>query len=110
MPFYLKLLLTNLIILTSVYLGRKFPTLSGLIATMPLTTLVVLLWLAAENPGDRPLLTRFTGGVFWGIFPTLLFFATAWYCLRRGTPLPLTLLCSFAGWLLGAVVHQSLLK
>ncbi len=109
MPFFLKLVISNLVIVSCVLLGKRFPSLAGLVATMPITTLIVLLWLAGENPGDSRLLTTFTGGVFWGIVPTLLFFATLWLCLRRGIPLAPSLAAGFAVWLAGALTHQLLL-
>lgn len=40
MPLIVKLLATNLIIIFCVLIGRKHPTLGGLIATMPLTLAV----------------------------------------------------------------------
>ncbi|GAM09201.1 hypothetical protein OR1_01475 [Geobacter sp. OR-1] len=110
MPFVLKLLLTNMVILGCVQLGKKFPSLAGLIATMPLTTLAVLLWLHSENPTDNNLLTDYTCGVFWGIIPTALFFGSALLLLKRGMPLHLTLSLSFGAWLSAAALHQWLLK
>jgi len=110
MTFAVKLLVSNLIIVTCVLMGKRFPALAGLIATMPITTLIVILWLAGENPGDSRLLASFTGGVFWGIMPTLLFFAALWGCLRKGLPLAPSLAAGFAIWLVGAAVHQYLLK
>ena len=109
MPFIVKLLIANLLILTCTQLGKRYPSLGGLIATMPLTTLVVLVWLARDNPGDTRLLVDFTRGVFWGIGPTILFFLVAWFCFQRGISLPLTLAASFGVWLVGAVIHQTLL-
>lgn len=110
MPFLLKFLVTNLVIVTCALIGRKLPTLGGLIAAMPITTLLVLFWLHADNPGDYRLLADFTRGVFWGIGPTLLFFAAATLCFRRGYPLPLTLAVGFACWFAGALVHQWLVR
>jgi uncharacterized membrane protein (GlpM family) len=110
MTFVVKLLVSNLIIVTCVLLGKRFPALAGLIATMPITTLIVLLWLAAENPGDSRLLATFTGGVFWGIIPTLLFFAALWLCLRRGFPLAPSLAAGCAVWMAGALTHQLFLR
>lgn len=109
MQFAVKLLLTNLIIIACTQIGRKFPTME-LIATMPLTSLLVLLWLYSDNPGDSRLMTDYTRGVLWGIIPTVLFFAVALVCFRRQWPLPLVLSVSFAAWLAGAAVHQWLLK
>jgi uncharacterized membrane protein (GlpM family) len=110
MLFAAKLLASNLLIIVCVLLGRRFPSLAGLIATMPITTLIVLLWLHSDKQGDSRLLATFVGGVFWGIIPTLLFFAAAWFSLRRGLPLAPALAISFTTWLFGACVHQVLLR
>ncbi len=110
MPFLAKLLLTNLVIVTCVQVGRRFPPLAGLIATMPITTLAVLLWLHSDNPGNSRLLADYARGALWGIIPTFLFFAAAWFCLRRDVALPLTLAAAFTVWLAGAAVHQWLVR
>lgn len=106
MPFLVKLLLSNIVIIGCVIIGRRQPTLAGLIATMPLTSLLVLVWLYLDSPRDQALLTGYTRGVVWGIVPTILFFATAHFCLRRQLPLPWALAAGFTVWLAGAVAHQ----
>ncbi len=105
MKFLLRLLLTNAVIVCAAQLGKRFPSAAGLIATMPLTTLLVLFWLHAEQPGDREALVRYTRGVVWGILPSIAFFLTALACFERRLPLPLTLAASFAVWLAGALLH-----
>src|SRR5512140_3107929 len=110
MHFALKLLISNLIILLCVWLGRRFPSLGGLIATMPITSLIVLLWLRHDNPGDRSVLPAYVEGVFFGVIPTMLFFGAAWFCLKKGLPFPATLTISFAVWIAAALLHQLLLK
>lgn len=110
MQFTLKLLISNLIILLCVWQGKRFPALGGLIATMPLTSLIVLLWLHHDNPGDSTLLPAYVEGVFFGVIPTMLFFGAAWFCLKKGVHLPATLTVSFAVWIAAALLHQLLLK
>ncbi len=110
MQFLLKLAVTNLIIIFCAWIGKKSPSLGGLIATMPLTSLIVLLWLHTDNPGDYRLMTGYTRGVLWGIIPTILFFAVAYLCFRRQISLPLTLSAGFGVWLAGALAHQWLLR
>lgn len=109
MPFITKLLITNIVIICCAQLGKRFPATAGLIATMPITTLAVLLWLHSDTR-DNTLLTDYTRGVLWGIIPTILFFATALVCLRRGMPVPATIAAGFAVWLVGAVLHQWLVR
>ncbi|HTP64422.1 MAG TPA: DUF3147 family protein [Geobacteraceae bacterium] len=110
MQFFLKLLITNLIIVFCAWIGRRSPTLGGLIATMPLTSLLVLLWLYTDNPGDYRLMTGYTKGVLWGIIPTILFFAVTLLCFRRQMSLPVALSAGFGAWLTGALLHQLLLR
>lgn len=107
MHFAVKLLLTNAVIIACSLIGKRSPSLGGLIATMPLTTLAVLLWLAADNPGDQRLVADFTRGVLWGIGPTVLFFGVAHLCLLRNQPLGWAVAAGGAAWLIGAFLHQA---
>lgn len=110
MSFGVKLLATNLVILTAVQLGRRWPSAGGLIATMPLSTLLVLLWLYSEQPGNYDLLTGYTKGVLWGILPSIAFFVTALVCFQHRASLPTTLCASFGVWLVGALLHSWFLR
>jgi hypothetical protein len=64
--FAIKLCLSVLVILLATQIGRKMPTLAGLIAVMPLTSLIVLLWLYSDHPGDVPLLVGYCEGALLG--------------------------------------------
>ncbi|MCU0916743.1 MAG: DUF3147 family protein [Planctomycetes bacterium] len=108
--FIIKLCVSLLVILLATQIGRKAPSLAGLIAVMPLTGLLVLLWLYWDHPGDFALMTDSCQGALLGLVPTVLFFATALLCFRRHLPLWAALAASFTVWLLGAFVHQWLLR
>jgi uncharacterized membrane protein (GlpM family) len=110
MQFVLKLLLTNAVIIACALIGKKFPSMAGLIATMPLTSLIVLVWLHTDNPENYRLLTLYTEGVLWGIIPTILFFAVAYLCFARHLSLSLAVSAGFGVWLSGALIHQWLLR
>lgn len=109
MRFVIKLLISVGVIIFCTQIGRKLPTLAGLIAVMPLTGLIVLLWLYSDNPGNFVLLSDYTKGALWGIGPSILFFVVAYLCFRKHLSLWLVLSASFAVWLMGAAVHQWLL-
>jgi hypothetical protein len=110
MPFVLKLLLANLVLVSAALVGRKFPTLGGLIATMPLTSLVVLFWLRSDDSDDIGLVAAYSRGAMWGILPSLLFFVALSFALERGLSIWPSLAVAFAVWLAGAAVHQLLLR
>jgi uncharacterized membrane protein (GlpM family) len=110
MRFVIKLLISVCVIAFCAGIGRKLPTLAGLIAVMPLTGLIVLVWLYRDNPGNFNLMTEYTKGALWGIVPSILFFLVAFVCFRRHLPLWMVLCASFAVWIIGAFVHQWLLR
>jgi uncharacterized membrane protein (GlpM family) len=110
MRFAVKILIALAVILVAAFIGRKQPTLAGLIAVMPLTGLVVLIWLYMDNPGNFSMMAEYTKGAFWGIIPTMLFFLVAFLCFRKQIALPVVLLISFAVWIFAAFVHQQLLR
>jgi uncharacterized membrane protein (GlpM family) len=110
MQFILKLLISVVIIVVCSQIGRKYPSLGGLIATMPLTGLIVLIWLYTDNPGNFSLMREYTLGALWGIVPSILFFLAAFICFNKHLSLVMVLPISFGIWLIGAFVHQWFLR
>ncbi len=110
MRFAIKLLISVCVIAFCAGIGRKLPTLAGLIAVMPLTGLIVLVWLCQDNPCDFNLMTEYTKGALWGIVPSVLFFLVAFLCFQKRLSLWIVLCASFAIWLVAAFIHQLLLK
>ena len=109
MQFVLKLVASVAVILVASQVGRRFPSAAGLIATMPLTSLIVLMWLYTDKPADTAGLAQYAKGALWGIGPTVLFFLVAWLCLRKGWGMAAVMGAGFAAWAFGAVIHQLLL-
>ena len=91
-------------------IGRRIPTLSGLIATAPITSLIVLLWLYSDKPGDYGLMKDYTKGVLWGIIPTVFFFLVVFLCFHKRLNIWTTLAAGSFVWLAAALVHQWLLN
>jgi uncharacterized membrane protein (GlpM family) len=110
LKFLIKLFATVLIIIFCAHIGKKVPTLAGLIAAAPITTLIVLLWLWSDKPGDFKLMAEYAKGVFWGIIPTAFFFAAAFVCFKKNLSILPTVSISFAAWLVSAIAHQLILK
>lgn len=106
MRFFIKLLISVCVIALCAQIGKKAPSLVGLIAVMPLTGVVVLVWLYTDNPGNFALMADYTKGALWGIVPSVLFFVTAFICFRRQLALWIVLCAGFAVWIAAAAVHQ----
>ncbi len=109
--FVIKLVISVcVIVFCTQIISRKVPTLAGLIAVMPLTGVIVMVWLYSDNPGDLGLMTDYTKGALWGILPSILFFLVAFMCFRKQLALWIVLCASFAVWLVAAFIHQWLLN
>jgi len=104
--FFIRLTISVGVIVFCSQIGRKLPSLAGLISVMPLTSLVVLLWLYSDDPGNFRLMTKYSKGALFGIIPTILFFVVAFLCFRRRLSLWVVLSASFAVWICAAAVHQ----
>jgi uncharacterized membrane protein (GlpM family) len=109
MRFLIKLLISVCVIAVCAQIGRKLPSLAGLIAVMPLTGVIVLVWLYVDNPGDFELMSAYTKGALWGIVPSILFFVVAFLCFRKHLALWIVLCASFAVWVVAAFIPQWLL-
>ena len=109
MRFLIKLLISVCVIAVCAQVGRKLPSLAGLIAVMPLTGAIVLVWLYVDNPGNFEVMSAYTKGALWGILPSILFFVVAYLCFRKALALWIVLVVSFAVWVVAAFIHQWLL-
>ncbi|MGD9504361.1 MAG: DUF3147 family protein [Syntrophobacteraceae bacterium] len=108
--FIVKILITTVIISGAAETAKRLPSLGGLIATMPLTSLIVLMWIYADEPGNHGALLGYARGALWGMLPTALFFLAAYLCFRMRLSLAVALSVGFGVWLLGALLHQWLLE
>ena len=80
MQFVIKLALAVLIIVLCAQIARARPTLAGLIAVMPLTGLIVMLWVYSDCQGDAVRMGRYTWERF-GEFCRLLCFSVRPICV-----------------------------
>ena len=103
--FVIKIIISALIIATVTEIAKRYTSVGGLIAAMPITTLLSIIWLYYEKT-DLTLLSNFTSAVFWGIWPTLLFFISAMYLFKKGWNFYLVLLISFIFLGIGVYIHQ----
>jgi hypothetical protein len=84
-PYLLKLFLSAGIIVIVSEVSKKFPTLGGLIASLPLLSLLGMIWLYHDTR-DVELISTHAIGTFWFVLPSLpLFLVLPWF-LRKGMP------------------------
>ncbi|MDI6800005.1 MAG: DUF3147 family protein [Actinomycetota bacterium] len=106
MQLVIKIFASLIIILTATGIAKKFPSVAGLIAVMPLTGALVFAWVHIENKGDASVMRAFLAGALYGIIPSIIFFLATALCIKKGVSLPATLLLSFSAWLIAAMIHR----
>lgn len=84
-------------------IARRDPVLGGLISVFPVTTSLVLIWLAVDNTSIERM-ADFTGGVVAGLVPTIAILVALAALLRHGVPLAFSGLAALAVWMILTVV------
>jgi uncharacterized membrane protein (GlpM family) len=110
MQIVIKAIISVAVILTATGIAKKFPSMAGLIGVMPITSVLVLIWVYMENNGDKGVMKDFAMGSLFGLAPSILFFIAIFFGFRKGLSLPVVLSGGFAVWLAGAFVHRLLIK
>jgi len=81
--FIVKAALSGLIIAVVSEVSRRAPAIGALIVSLPLVTLLAMLWLW-QDTGDNARLATFTEATFWYVLPTLPMFLLMPAMLRHG--------------------------
>jgi len=102
MKILIRTVISLAIILLATGIGKKYPSLAGLIAVMPLTGALVLVWLYTDTHGDPATMQEYAKAALWGILPSVLFFLVALLCFTRHLGLGVALSASFGPLLASA--------
>nr|WP_206599226.1 DUF3147 family protein [Bombella intestini] len=85
MPFLLKTCLSAVLVASIATVARRLPALGALIASLPLVSVLGMLFLWVEKP-DRELMATHSEATFWYVLPSLPMFLLIPFLLRRGWP------------------------
>jgi hypothetical protein len=85
MFFLVKTLISALIIATVSTVSKRYPGFGGLIASLPLISILGAIWLWWERP-EAALMSDHLESTFWFVLPSLPMFLLIPAMLRRGAP------------------------
>jgi len=83
LQFLLKLAITVVVVLVASMLARRTGWLGALVASLPLTSLLVLAWLYSDTR-DTAQVADLAMGIFWFVLGSLPFFLVLAFGLRHG--------------------------
>lgn len=90
MIYAVKVAVSAVLIVLISEVSKKFPTLGGLIASLPLLSVLGMVWLYADTR-DNELLATHSLGTFWFVLPSLPMFLLMPWLLRKGMSFALAL-------------------
>jgi hypothetical protein len=101
MRFFLKVLLSSVVIAAASELGKRSSAVAALLASLPLTSILVILWLYLDTK-DPIKVSDLSRGIFWAVLPSLAFFLILPALLKSGVrfsmAMPLSCLAMFIGY------------
>ena len=105
--YCIKLALSAVIIVAVSELAKRQPAWGGLLASLPLVSLLAIVWLYVDNHDVRQV-SQLSLSIFWLVLPSLLFFLALPLLLRQGLGFAASLLlamlvtmAAYAGMLAG---------
>jgi hypothetical protein len=81
--FFIKAAISGAIVAAVSEIARRYPGWGGLVASLPLTSLLAMLWLWRDS-GDSETVAALAGSTFWFILPSLPLFIALPFLLRSG--------------------------
>ena len=82
--FIVKAVISGVLIAIISELARRYPDFGGFIASLPIISILAILWLWHGSDGDNLKIASFTSATLWYILPGLPFFIVLPILLRRG--------------------------
>ena len=108
MEFLTKTIVSALIIAGVSELAKRFIPVAAILASLPLTSILAMIWLYGDTR-DAQKISRLSTGIFWAVLPSLLFFLVLPFLLKSGIHFPWALLISCGIMFLGYTVYVLLL-
>lgn len=96
--FVLKAAISGVIVALVSEIGRRYPGWGGLVASLPLTSLLAIMWLWRDS-GDPERIASLSTSAFWFVIPSLPMFAAIPLLLRSGVGFWMTMALAVAGTL-----------
>lgn len=81
--YVVKLLLSALVIVAVSELAKRQPAWGGLLASLPLVSLLAIVWLYVDTHSVQQV-SELSLSIFWLVLPSLLFFVALPLLLRQG--------------------------
>ena len=104
-----KILVSAIIIGLVTEFARRFPTYGGVVAALPLVSLLSILWLSIQGE-EAETLNKFIVGVLMGLPATIILLIIVYLGMKNSMHLLWAVLLGILGWLLFLTIQDIFIK
>ena len=90
-------------------IARRFPSYGGIIAALPLVSLLSIIWLHVQGEQTETL-SKFALGVLWGFPATAMLLFIVYLSLKNAFPLFISIGFGVGGWLVFLFAQELIVK
>ncbi len=83
MQFFIKTLITALVVVGVGEFAKKFSFFAAILASLPLTSILAMIWLYADTSNTQKIIDL-SYNIFWAVLPSLIFFIVLPLLLKNG--------------------------
>ncbi|TYR80501.1 DUF3147 family protein [Priestia megaterium] len=105
----MKIMASAVIIGIVTEISRRFPSYGGIIAALPLVSLLSIIWLYVQGEKTATL-SKFALGVLWGFPATAVLLIIVYIALHHSVHLYISISLGMCGWLLFLFIQDLTLK
>ncbi|ART77163.1 hypothetical protein B4U37_14390 [Sutcliffiella horikoshii] len=104
-----KILVSAVIIGIVTEIARRFPTYGGVVAALPLVSLLSIIWLYVQGESSESL-SKFALGVLWGFPATAVLLLIVYLSLKQSINLYASIFIGVSGWFVFLILQQNLVN
>lgn len=109
MQYLIKIILSALVIVLVSEISKRVTFFAAIVASLPLTSILAMIWLYHDTK-DTEKIIDLSGGIFWAVLPSLLFFVTLPILLKTGLSFNWAMLLSGVVMFVGYTVYALVLN
>lgn len=104
-----KIIVSAIVIGVVTEISKRLPSIGGIIAALPLVSLLSIIWLYAQGE-ETATLSKFALGVLWGFPATAVMLVIVYFGLQKPFHLFISIGLGISGWLVFLLVQSLVIK
>ncbi|MGV8147267.1 MAG: DUF3147 family protein [Alkaliphilus sp.] len=109
MQFFIKVIVTAIIVAIVSYVSRKFPTIGAIVVSLPLTSMLAIMWLYRDT-NDIAKVIELSQAIIWIVVPSIVFFIALVLLLKNDVKFYLAMFLSSVIMILGYNAYIFILR